>query len=137
MLHYTIQYAMGPWQCYHLHQFVFEKRYVGPGRPPARDAFSPRDEVLRILPADLFRDDVNHGSRVPREEEKETLKLSDVFDPAGRLHSAVLDADGAVCPLIYTYDLGVSGLDGLWVMGPADERTRIGQLGAPTGVQRA
>ena len=109
---------MGPWQCYHLHQFVFEKRHAGPGRPPARDAFSPRDEVLRILPADLFRDDVNHGSRVPREEEKESLKLSDVFDPAGRLHSAVLDADGAVCPLIYTYDLGVSGLDEFRVMGP-------------------
>ena len=114
-LHYTIQYAMGPWQCCHLHEFSFNKP-LGSG-PRVIDRLGYKDEKLKIVPKDLDGGGggpdhmfafLQAGDRPkPQTEMEETLKLKDVFDPAGRLHEVVAP-DGEVYPLIYIYDFGVS-----------------------------
>ena len=97
-LHYTIQYAMGPWQLTHLHNFTFEQLLEG-----ARNRLSPRVKVLEIGPSSEF----DEGLGMPRRKlAEEDLKLSDVFDPSGRLNSIVVE-NGTVLPLIYVYDFGV------------------------------
>ena len=97
-LHYTIQYAMGPWQLTHLHNFTFEQLLEG-----ARNRLSPRVKVLEIGPSSEF----DEGLGMPQLKlAEEDLKLSDVFDPSGRLNSIVVE-NGTVLPLIYVYDFGV------------------------------
>ncbi|KAF9549273.1 hypothetical protein CPC08DRAFT_715475 [Agrocybe pediades] len=99
-LHYTLQYAMGPWQCTHLHEFSFRGQ---------RNPFTYNDDSkLKILPRYLYEDDFGFsmpGQPVVLKEWEEKLLLSDVFDPRGRLHDKVVQ-DGEICPLIYTYDFG-------------------------------
>lgn len=93
-LHYTIQYAMGPWDCTHLHEFTFEAP-----SPEPRQMFSRRDVVLKI---GSEKDDRDARSVLEHE-----LNLQDVFGAAGRLHRAVAPR-GKVFPLYYLYDFGVS-----------------------------
>ena len=114
-LHYTLQYAMGPWHCTHLHEFSFNappppqppdgpasvspagpltisSSSSTPSSPPCRrNAFSKKDgkEVLRIGPRRLY--DI---TRMPmpgdaKLEMEDTLLLQDVFDPAGKLYDLV------------------------------------------------
>lgn len=71
MLHYTIQYGIGPWNCAHLHTFSFEK-------PRSGASAQAREHVLEIMLKGW------HERSVPVELE-EGLKLSDAFEPEGRL----------------------------------------------------
>lgn len=103
---------MGPWYQTHLHQFAFELLSDGP-----RDILSPRKEVLRIMPARELEEDefdmpgMPPQRRIPKIAE-EQLKLREVFESSGRLHSSV-SHDGSVLPLIYLYDFGVCASDAL------------------------
>lgn len=101
-LHYTIQYAMGPWQLTHLHNFTFERL-----PEDARGRLSSRVEVLEISPSSEFEGGFGMPPQrqIPKVAE-EDLKLSDVFDPSGRLNSIVVE-NGTVLPLVYVYDFGV------------------------------
>ena len=64
---------------------------------------SPRVKILEIGPSSEF----DEGLGMPQLKlAEEDLKLSDVFDPSGRLNSIVVE-NGTVLPLIYVYDFGV------------------------------
>ncbi|CAA7268630.1 unnamed protein product [Cyclocybe aegerita] len=126
-LHYTLQYAMGPWQHTHMHEFSFNRllsEFESPTQPgywvrnevdrgPHRlDTLAGRDERLKVGPAELYDDDKLDNwhpmlgrppKKVPKEREK-TLRL-EVFDVNGRLYETVAK-DGDMYPLIYTYDFG-------------------------------
>ncbi|PPQ68417.1 hypothetical protein CVT26_006089 [Gymnopilus dilepis] len=94
---------MGPWQCSHLHEFIFTKRIPGGGTC----------EPLSILPDSLFEDDDDFefclSGMPPRPKGlkyiDEELRLEDVFDPSGKLFYAVAP-EGEYYPLTYVYDLG-------------------------------
>jgi hypothetical protein len=100
---------MGPWQCYHLHEFNFQAE-----SDSSRNFLSPRHDVLRIVPADLLEEEEDDimpmpgmpSSRPVRTEGEENILLSDVYDSAGRLRS-VAAPNGEFLPLIYLYDFGV------------------------------
>ena len=125
-LHYTLQYAMGPWDCTHMHEFSFNTpppsapapaSAPGPSSlisssssssPQHRDPFSKRGgkEVLRIGPRRLYevtRMPMLGGARLEMED---TVLLQDVFDPAGKFYELVAP-EGEVFPLTYVYDFGV------------------------------
>lgn len=108
-LHYTIQYAMGPWQHTHLHEFTFSRPSAEP-----RYILSPTlNDVLKIRMSDAGDDEIDFsmipGMRrmpvVPKESE-DTVLLKDVYDPAGRLRNLIGPATEPY-PLYYLYDFGV------------------------------
>ncbi|TRM59456.1 hypothetical protein BD626DRAFT_155108 [Schizophyllum amplum] len=101
-LHFVIQYAFGPWQQYHQHQFSFHS--APPGRGGATH-MAPDTELLRVI-AD--EDEHNEAYRVRRLavlKEKE-VRLFDVYGSEGR-HRAQVDVYGDVLPMIYTYDFKI------------------------------
>ncbi|KAF8649267.1 hypothetical protein AX16_005919 [Volvariella volvacea WC 439] len=105
-LHYTIQYAMGPWQCCHLHEFMFATGEV--------DAFwRPTGEKLKIMPQDLLDD---NASGAPKEAE-ENLKLSAVYGAGAPLRDLIFDGR-KFAPLYYLYDFGDNWLHKLVFKGP-------------------
>lgn len=103
-LHFVIQYAFGPWQQYHLHEFSYSTS------PPNRSgamSLAPVQTVLKILAegeapdpyAQLFG-----GRNTPHLYEKQ-VKLSDIYDPSG-IHRSCVIHDGDLLPLTYLYDFG-------------------------------
>ncbi|KAL0578434.1 hypothetical protein V5O48_003584 [Marasmius crinis-equi] len=96
--HFVIQYAFGPWQQCHLHEFSFTEEK--PNRS-GMISFAPDQSVLRILSEGDEPSAFTRG-RVMYEK---NIKLEDVFDPAGRLRSLVV-RDGNVLSLKYLYDFG-------------------------------
>ncbi|KIM83647.1 hypothetical protein PILCRDRAFT_69185 [Piloderma croceum F 1598] len=107
-LHYTIQYAMGLWNCTHLHEFSFQRLSNS-----HRNLLTPRHDILKIMPADHLKDEFDMPpmpGMPPRrhvfKEREESLLLSDIFDPAGRLR-CIAAPDEEFLPLIYLYDFGV------------------------------
>lgn len=98
---------MAPWYLMHLHQFAFERLFNGP-----RNVLSPKTEVLKVTTAeDLDSEDDFQMQGIPAQREfpkidEEKLKLRDIYESSGRLHSAV-SQDGSVLPLTYLYDFGV------------------------------
>lgn len=95
-LHYTLQYAMGPWNCTHLHEFTFSKTrlQIGP------KSFYEADEPVNQFSV----------TRSTAKEKEEDLLLKDVFDPSGKLYHTVAQAHGEIFPLTYLYDFGVGSL---------------------------
>ncbi|KAF9458393.1 hypothetical protein BDZ94DRAFT_1173732 [Collybia nuda] len=93
-LHCTIQYAMGPWQRTHLHEFTFEVP-----TPGLRNTLSRKHVVLKI------REDNDEMDILSVPENN--LYLRDAFATTGRLHRTIAPR-GAVLPLYYLYDFGVS-----------------------------
>lgn len=99
---------MGPWQCSHLHEFSLQA-----SSDNRRNVLTSQREVLRIASADLLEDedDILPMPGIPPQrpvqvEAEETLLLSDVYDPAGRLQG-IAAPNGEFLPLIYMYDFGV------------------------------
>lgn len=102
-LHYTIQYAMGPWDDAHLHEFSFEMPLTG-----ERSILNARKAVLKIgsEPEQVINLPGVPTPRPPPFEIETNIQLSDVFDADGRLHNVVAP-NGNVLPLFYLYDFGV------------------------------
>ncbi|KIY44789.1 hypothetical protein FISHEDRAFT_50671, partial [Fistulina hepatica ATCC 64428] len=100
-LHYVIQYAFGPWQLCHLHEFNFT--LSKPNRSGKISLGMQRD-VLKLLD----RHDAEEAEELitnARVELEDRVYLKDVFDPHGRLHN-VVTRNGSILPLIYLYDFG-------------------------------
>jgi len=92
--HFVIQYAFGPWQQCHPHEFYYTTE---------ASSLTPPQTVLRI---------VTEGG-VPRPSQakgrsmfEKQLKLEDVYGRAGKYHSLVV-RDGGFLPLKYLYDFKV------------------------------
>lgn len=97
-MHYTLQYAMGPWQQTHLHDFYFEK--MSSSDEKARNILSPRKQLLKISSKENLEDHMG-----PKQDETK-IQLSDVYEPTGRLRDVVAPG-GELATLIYLYDFGV------------------------------
>jgi hypothetical protein len=103
---------MGPWKHTHLHEFEYQLP-------------SPyHSKVLEILPEGLLAGREEYGDlqlpgMPPREQCKAVsevkTKLRDIYDPESRkrIRNLVLDENGDVSPLLYTYDLGVRASTGM------------------------
>ncbi|KAJ7593335.1 hypothetical protein C8J56DRAFT_930848 [Mycena floridula] len=101
--HFVLQYAFGPWQQSHLHQWSFS-----PAKPNRSGCISlERDQsVLKMIAADdHIEDPLFGGPRIPWMYEK-NVKLSDIYDESGRYFKMVQE-NGEVLPLTYLYDFGV------------------------------
>lgn len=108
-LHFVVQYAFGPWQQCHLHEFSYR---TTKSNRTGTISLKPLGEILRIVMADDEDDGFSFPGlpglpSVPKMFEK-NVKLKDIYDPSGRLREKVLDGDGHVLPLTYVYDFGVS-----------------------------
>ncbi|KAL1669420.1 MM3350-like domain-containing protein [Schizophyllum commune] len=109
-LHFTLQYAFGPWQNCHLHQFSF---YDVDRKDLKSGTFfiDPSKEWLRVLAEGEELDEWPDMPGMPKRQgprgtmQEKDMKLSDVFDEAGSYRSLV-EKDGEVIPLIYLYDFG-------------------------------
>ncbi|KZP24118.1 hypothetical protein FIBSPDRAFT_951426 [Athelia psychrophila] len=101
-LHDTVQYAM-TWTDSHLHSFTCVEMPSGRTR---RDAYSARKELLLISGKDGlgYGDDMFPLEEVPTEDENK-LKLSDVYEPTGRLYNVAVPR-GEPSALMYLYDFG-------------------------------
>ncbi|KAF5361590.1 hypothetical protein D9757_011553 [Collybiopsis confluens] len=100
-LHFVIQYAFGPWQQCHLHEFYYARNKAN---RTGTISFDPVETVLKIL-AEGEEPDALSGMRnlglfnrapppvTPHLWEKQ-VKLEDVYDEAGPHHRRVLNADG-------------------------------------------
>ncbi|KAF8960413.1 hypothetical protein BDZ97DRAFT_1922155 [Flammula alnicola] len=87
LLHYTLQYAMGPWQYTHLHKFSFNSLIgVGPG-PRLLNNLADKDKKLKIGPRSLYEDD-DYLSGIQASAPAEENSKGDSI-PAGRLYNVV------------------------------------------------
>ncbi|KAK1232518.1 hypothetical protein PQX77_004369 [Marasmius sp. AFHP31] len=93
--HFVIQYAFGPWQQCHPHEFSYETE------TPKRRGGIPDQPALRILPESGAPRSLAGGRSMFEKE----LKLSDIYDRSGKYHSLVV-REGAFLPLKYLYEFG-------------------------------
>jgi len=98
-LHATIQYAFGPWQNTHIHEFLFRKQIPGNKGGP----FDPAKRILRISEPHPDDDDWMMG-QFPRLTES-TTKLSDIYEADGA-HRKLAELNGRLAELVYIYDFG-------------------------------
>ncbi|KIY67823.1 hypothetical protein CYLTODRAFT_443777 [Cylindrobasidium torrendii FP15055 ss-10] len=100
-LHFVIQYAFGPWQQVHLHEFSYKT-----GRPNRSGgiSFAPDTSVLRIR-MDGEQDELPEFAPKSPQIYESQIKLSDVYDAEGK-HRAKVLKNGEVLPLEYLYDFG-------------------------------
>jgi len=107
-LHFVTQYAFGPWQQCHLHEFSYR---TTKSNRSGTISLKPLGEILRIVSADDQSDGFSFPGMasvaIPKLFEKQ-VKLKDIYDSAGHLRDKVLDEDGEVLTLTYVYDFGVS-----------------------------
>ena len=104
-LHCVVQYAFG-WDSSHVHMFSFYNQKAK--KRGGRYIFNEQNEVLHVKAA-------RNGFKpmfgaVPEDcvVREDQVKLSDVLDDDGKFRE-VVDMEGKpACPIVYTYDLGVS-----------------------------
>ncbi|KAG7086760.1 hypothetical protein E1B28_002692 [Marasmius oreades] len=99
--HFVIQYAFGPWQQCHLHEFSYSASE--PNRTGMISLDPPERTVLRIVAEDESAEDMYMRGRYVHENQ---VKLCDVYDINGRYRGLVDAPDGGVLPLEYLYDFG-------------------------------
>lgn len=121
--HFVIQYAFGPWEQCHLHEFSYSTAKANRSGGISLDA---DESVLKIIAEGEEPEMPLFGGRRPTPTylyEKE-VKLSDMYDEAGK-HRALASKRGEVLPLTYVYDFGVRSstflfVDQVLIMCPQD-----------------
>ncbi|KAJ7163618.1 MM3350-like domain-containing protein [Mycena crocata] len=100
--HFVLQYAFGPWQQCHLHQWSFS-----PAKPNRSGCISlaPDQSVLNIIAENDEIEEPLFGGRRPPFLYEKNVKLSDIYNESGR-YSDMVQKDGKVLPLMYLYDFG-------------------------------
>ncbi|KAK7060801.1 hypothetical protein VNI00_000534 [Paramarasmius palmivorus] len=129
-LHFVIQYAFGPWQQCHLHEFSYSTS--APNRT-GRISLAADKTVLKILAEGEAPDPYIglFGGRNPPHLYEKQVKLSDIYDLSGTHRSRVV-RDGAVLPLVYLYDFGkVETLQDNWEHLVTFKRERMATADRP------
>ncbi|KAH8831620.1 MM3350-like domain-containing protein [Flagelloscypha sp. PMI_526] len=102
-LHFVIQYAFGPWEQCHLHEFSYST-----SKPNNSGIISlaPDQTVLKICSGDGAPQSM-FGEPVPKFFFEKEIMLKDIYDVKGKHRSLVESAsDGNLLPLVYLYDFG-------------------------------